>query len=1130
MRKFLVLIFLLASVVYGQETQLETVLQKGHTKYMTCYDFSPNGRFLISGSLDNSLILWNIESGKQIRSFSGHTDKLRSVVFSPDGKHILTSSKDNTAKVFDISNGKLIHDIQLEINDLHGAYYSPEGSKILLVDGRDNLIVRDTKSGELINKFKKNYAATKERFLFSPDGNNILSKDGYKGLVIQEVKTADTLLFLEFDKSFKSSISPDGKTIVVSSNKLFTQLFDAQTGKLKAELKDDNGERCDGCNMHHVVSNDGNYILTASNRTKPTLWSGNGKQLRQFEIGEKTKTPINMKFNATNDLVVVAFSGEVFVFDVKSGKQRLYQKNEQIEYFEFHFSPDGNLIAIPGENNAIGLWNARTGKRVKRLEGFQNHEKNDGLRFSYDNWTHMGILKYISMKKKAHLSPDGQSYFVGNIDSLVLQIDLATGKIVQRFDGHSQAVWAYDVSPDGKTLATAGGDRQIILWDIETGKEIERLKGHREVVFELDFSSDGKRLISSSWDGTIRLWNLESGKYRAVDLNNNSAYAIGFTPNDLYFVSGDLDKNVNYYEVDAASEFRQLIGHTGIISDFDFSPDASKIATCSWDGKLKVWDMLTGMLLAKSDHHLGQVYSVDFHSSGDYIVSGGGDNKIVLWDYRSNKVLKVLEGHTDAVTSVEVTENGKYLVSCSADGMVKVWDLKSQTEVYTRVQIDRSEWIATSPGGFFDGSSKALSLVNYVSGIESIKVSSLFDKYYSPGLIQRIQEGESFDDRGEDINRTLKESPSVAFHLTNTSKRSIPVEIDSNYVWKSDRLPLDISIDSKGKNLEEVRIYNNGKLVVKEMLNEEIVFRGGAKDTRNFEIPLYDGNNSISAVVINEDRTESEPAQILVSFDGEAAKTDLYILTIGINKYKNSSYDLSYAVNDAKSFSKAIAKKSDSLFSNIYEYHISDAKALKSTIQETLKEIESKIGPEDVFVFYYAGHGVIGEDPVSKNSDFYIVTHDITNLYGDYESLKSKAFSASELLESSVRIMAAKQLFVIDACHSGGALESFAQRGGAREKALAQLARSTGTFFLTASQDIQFANEAGSLEHGLFTYALLEVLSGKSGAAYDNKVTVNEVKSYVEDRVPELSEEYHGSAQYPASYSYGQDFPLVIIR
>ena len=126
--------------------------------------------------------------------------------------------------------------------------------------------------------------------------------------------------------------------------------------------------------------------------------------------------------------------------------------------------------------------------------------------------------------------------------------------------------------------------------------------------------------------------------------------------------------------------------------------------------------------------------------------------------------------------------------------------------------------------------------------------------------------------------------------------------------------------------------------------------------------------------------------------------------------------------------------------------------------------------------------------------------------------------------------MAEKQLFLLDACHSGGAVESFATRGDSREKTLAQLARSTGTFFITAAQDVEYANEVGNLQHGLFTYALLEVLNGQFGNNGDDKITISELKIYVEERVPELSEEHHGSPQYPTGYSFGQDFPIVILK
>lgn len=83
--------------------------------------------------------------------------------------------------------------------------------------------------------------------------------------------------------------------------------------------------------------------------------------------------------------------------------------------------------------------------------------------------------------------------------------------------------------------------------------------------------------------------------------------------------------------------------------------------------------------------------------------------------------------------------------------------------------------------------------------------------------------------------------------------------------------------------------------------------------------------------------------------------------------------------------------------------------------------------------------------------------HDVTQLYGNDGALAQKGLSASELRAFSQKIKAQKQLFILDACQSSGALGTVAARGAAEEKAIAQLARSTGTHWLTAAGSEQFA-------------------------------------------------------------------------
>jgi uncharacterized caspase-like protein len=150
-------------------------------------------------------------------------------------------------------------------------------------------------------------------------------------------------------------------------------------------------------------------------------------------------------------------------------------------------------------------------------------------------------------------------------------------------------------------------------------------------------------------------------------------------------------------------------------------------------------------------------------------------------------------------------------------------------------------------------------------------------------------------------------------------------------------------------------------------------------------------------------------------------------------------------------------------------------------------------------------------------------------MFGNDAMLSEKGISAVELREWCKKIRAQKQVIFLDACQSGGATEIFAARGASEEKAIIQLAQSTGVFLISSTAAEQFANEYAVLKHGIFTYALLEGLGGKAdGGTRDGKITIKEIEAYLNDIIPELTQKYKGTAQFPNTWSKGMDFPVVI--
>ncbi|MGA2642100.1 MAG: caspase family protein, partial [Spirochaetia bacterium] len=231
---------------------------------------------------------------------------------------------------------------------------------------------------------------------------------------------------------------------------------------------------------------------------------------------------------------------------------------------------------------------------------------------------------------------------------------------------------------------------------------------------------------------------------------------------------------------------------------------------------------------------------------------------------------------------------------------------------------------------------------------------------------------------------------------------------------------------------------------------------------------------------------------------------------------------LNFALADANGFLDAIEPVAGRLFLTVNVTTLFDAQLTRESLIKALADIQARAKPDDVFVFFYAGHGIAM--PEGKQTDFYFVLPAVTGMSAP-EKVKAGGLSSAELRDFAAQIPAMKQMLLVDACNAGAFAEGFALRGAAEELALAQLARSSGAVVITATTDQQSASEIAALRHGVFTYAIIEGLGGKA-AKPDGSITANSLRLWVDDAVPELSKEYNGSEQFPTTFMFGQDFPL----
>jgi WD40 repeat protein len=157
--------------------------------------------------------------------------------------------------------------------------------------------------------------------------------------------------------------SPYGKQIVVGSSKLFSQVFDAETGRLLHTLKSDDELGCDGCSTALTISPNNKYVFTMSSKLDGILWDlKSGKKLAKY--GSVKSRPDNIVFSNDEKYLLLSFDEHLQIYNLKTTQKILDVTNKWIEYYEFKFYPILNQIILPSKNNTVIIWDADKHKKV----------------------------------------------------------------------------------------------------------------------------------------------------------------------------------------------------------------------------------------------------------------------------------------------------------------------------------------------------------------------------------------------------------------------------------------------------------------------------------------------------------------------------------------------------------------------------------------------------------------------------------------------------------------------------------------------------------------------------------------------------------------------------------------------
>ena len=596
-------------IVIQEENAPEIVVQMGHSNSVFSVAFSPDGNTIVSGSHEGTLKLWDVKSGREIRSFSGHSFDVWFVAFSPDGKTIVSGSGDDTLKLWDVISGREIRSFSGHSNNISSVAFSPDGKTIISGSRDETLKLWDVKSGREIRSFS-GHSRSVTSVAFSPDGNTIVSGSDDNTLKLWDVKSGREIRsFSGHSRSVTSvAFSPDGNTIVSGSDDNTLKLWDVTSGR---EIRSFSGHSLAVSSV--AFSPDGNTIVSGSKDKTLKLWDvTTGREIRSFS-GHPVLVH-SVAFSPDGNTIISGSGGKALkLWDVTSGREIRSFSGHSDWVLSTAISPDGKTI-VSCSRKTLKLWDVARGRLIRSISG------------------HSSDISSVAF------SPDGKTIVSGFLNKTLKLWDVTSGREIRSFSGHSNWVASVAFSPDGKTILSGSGDKTLKLWDFKSGREIRTFSGYSYTVSSVAFSPDGKTIASGSGLDPLKLWDVKSGReIRSISGHSNNISSVAFSPDGKTILSGSWDKTQKLWDVASGREIRRFSGHSRTVWSVAFSPDGKTIVSGSGGKALKLWDVTSGREIRNFSGHTDLVTSVAFSPNGKTIVSSSRDNTFRIWNINTGE-------------------------------------------------------------------------------------------------------------------------------------------------------------------------------------------------------------------------------------------------------------------------------------------------------------------------------------------------------------------------------------------------------------------------------------------------------------------------------------------------------------
>jgi len=592
----------------SQSQIAESVTLDGHEDVVTTVTFSPDGRWLVSGSWDATIKLWNVAevlenkgATKATYTLEGHEGHVWSTAFSPDGLWLASASRDRTIRIWDVS--------------------------ILSEKSRS-----DSNQPEVIQVLRGHNGGV-NAVAFSPDGQWLASGSEDNTAWIWDISSIlnssgsevapPIPLVLRGHRAWVTSVafSGNGRWLVTGSDDGTARFWDLEASDPTSESRVLHGHEAPVTSVE--FSPDGQWLVTGSGDHTARLWDVSTMLNNDLAAEHLVAEPLVLRGHGASiqavaydpkggEMATATDNGTVWLWDVSSGEvSTMVGHIGQVSSLDF--SPDGQWLATGGLDRKIGLWN------MFAIVG-TNHVSEPSIFYNLE----FGVTAVV-------FSQDGNQLVVGGDDNAVRILNvpkLLSAKaqsdpeeiIAYTLRGHTDRISSVAISSDGHWLASGSRDGTARIWDVSAVRSDDKsvdtaalivVNEDKEPITSVAFSPDGRWLVTGGggWDTTARLWDISTqmteGSHirdasRILHGHASAVTAVAFSADGQWLATGSRDTTARLWDAttildekqnaqDTTAEPLVLQGHGDSVTTLAFSPDGRWLATGSLDNTVRVW-------------------------------------------------------------------------------------------------------------------------------------------------------------------------------------------------------------------------------------------------------------------------------------------------------------------------------------------------------------------------------------------------------------------------------------------------------------------------------------------------------------------------------------------------------------